>query len=207
MFIVYELDRWSRDLNTNFTLKYCLFGVDHDKYVYTGYSIGFDSHSEFSLPDGSIDKNVIIFGVDMSLSVHIYNKEKDISFLGIGPTKGLDDTTLTSEAQYSINFSRSNRKWCLSLHYNGSNSFVFVNATKRCQVLQKYKNMAKNSEIKPYPFCLGNISKDFTANSIKKTGLNGCVYDFPVEYIIDTSKIINIHKYLMKKHEIKQCLE
>ena len=45
---------------------------DPDKYK---YSIGFDSHSEFSLPDGSMGKMVIIFGVDMSSSVHIDNKE------------------------------------------------------------------------------------------------------------------------------------
>ena len=62
--------------------------------------------------------------------MHINNKKKDVLFLVIGPTQGLDDTTLTAEAQYSINFSRSNRKFCLSLHYNGSNSFLFVNATK-----------------------------------------------------------------------------
>ena len=86
--------------------------------------------SEFSLPDGSMGKNVIIFGVDMSSSVHIDNKKKYFLILGKGPTQGLDDTTLTAEAQYSINFSRSNRKICISLHYNGSNSFLFANATK-----------------------------------------------------------------------------
>ena len=63
----------SRDLNYDFTLKDCLVGgvklaknSDPDKYVYTGYGIGFDSRSGFSLPDVSMDKNVIIFGVDMS---------------------------------------------------------------------------------------------------------------------------------------------
>ena len=76
-----------------------------------------DSNSEFSLRDGSMGKNVIIFGVDMCSSVHIDNKRKDILILGIDPTQGLDDTTLIAEAQYSINISRSNRKFCLSLHY------------------------------------------------------------------------------------------
>ena len=56
--------------------------------------------SEFSLPDGSVGKNVIVFGADMSSSVHIDNKKKDILILGKGPTKGLDDTTLIAEAQY-----------------------------------------------------------------------------------------------------------
>ena len=65
----------------------------------------------------------------MSSSVHIYNKKKDI-LISLGPTQLLDDTMLTSEGQYSISFSRSNRIFFLSLHYNGSNSFSFVNATK-----------------------------------------------------------------------------
>ena len=66
--------------------------------------------------------------------MHIDNKKKDILILGKGATQGLDDGMLTGEAWYSFNFSRSNRWFCLSLHYNGSNSFLFANATK----LQKY---------------------------------------------------------------------
>ena len=105
---------------------------------------------------------------------------------------------MTAEAEYSINFSRSQRKFCLNLHYNGSNSFLFVNATKI------YRFKAKNSDITPYPLCLGNISKDFTANNVKKTGLNGYVYEFSVDYnIIDTTNFINIHKNLTKKHDMK----
>ena len=53
-------------------------------------------------------------------------------------------------------------------------------------------------------FFSGNISGDFSAISMKKTGLNGFVYDFPVDYrAFDTSNIIDIHKYLIKKHDIK----
>ena len=81
---------------------------------------------------------------------------------GESPTQGLYDTTITVEAKYSINFSILNRKPCLCLHYNGSNSFLFVSATKI------YQFKAKDSEIKPYPLCLGNISKYFTANNTKK---------------------------------------
>ena len=102
MFIVYELDTWSRDLYSNFTLKDCLFGgiklainVDSDKYVHSGYNIGFDSCSEFSLPGGRVDKNIIIFEFDMSSSVHIDNKKKDMLILVKGPTQRLDDTTLS----------------------------------------------------------------------------------------------------------------
>ena len=57
-------------------------------------------------------------------------RKKDIFALVKGPTQGIDYTTLTAKAQYSINFSRSSRKFHLSLHYDGSNSFLFVNATK-----------------------------------------------------------------------------
>ena len=195
LFIVYELDTWSQYLNADFTLKDCLFGAvkitknaGPDKYVYTAYGTGFDSRSEFPLPDGSMGKNGTIFGADISSSVHIGNKGKDILILVFGPAQGLDDTTLTAEAQYSINFSRSNRKFCLSRYYNGSKSFLFVNTTKI------YQFKVKDSEIKKYPFCVGNISKDFTANNMKKTGLDGYVYEFSVDYnIIDTSNIIDIH--------------
>ena len=75
-------------------------------------------------------KNVIIFVVNMSSSVHIDSKKEDTLILGKSPAQGLDDTSLTAEAWNSINISRSNKKFCLSLHYNGSNRFLFVNATK-----------------------------------------------------------------------------
>ena len=99
-------------------------------------------HSLFSLPYFDWDKNVITFGVDTSSSLHSDNKGKDILILGKGPTRGLDDTKLSAEGQYSINFSRSNRKKFLSHYNNGSNSFLFVNATKICQF--KVKDSEKN---------------------------------------------------------------
>ena len=114
LYICYELDRWSKDLDTDFTLANWLFGsvkltknADPDKYKYSGYGIGFDSRSEFSLPDGNYGKYVVIFGADMSSSVHVDNKETDILVLGKGPTQGLDGTTLTAEAKYTINFTKS----------------------------------------------------------------------------------------------------
>ena len=89
----------------------CLFGsakltrnADLHKYRYSGYGIGFDSRSEISLPEINMEKNVIIFGADMNASVHIDNKGKDTLILGEGPTQGLDDTILTAEAIYPINF-------------------------------------------------------------------------------------------------------
>ena len=82
-------------------------------------------------------KNVIIYAVDMRPFVYIDNKKKDILILGCGPAQGLDDTTLTAEAQYFISFSRWTRKFCLSLCYNESSNFLFVNATKNIKSKQK----------------------------------------------------------------------
>ena len=93
LYISYILNPWLRNLNIDFTLKNCLFGsvkvtknADPDKYKYSGYEIGFDSRSEFSFIDGSVGKNVIIFGADISSSVNIDNENKDILILGEGPT-------------------------------------------------------------------------------------------------------------------------
>ena len=106
-------------------------------------------------------KNVTIFGADMSSSVHIDNEGKDILVLGEGPTQGLDDTTLTAEAKYPINFSQSGKRFVLSLHHNGSNSFLLVNSTKI------YQFKSKDSEMKNNALCLGNISKHFKINNLK----------------------------------------
>ena len=86
--------------------------ADPNKYSYSEYEIGFGSRSLFSIPNFSWGKNVIIFGVDMSSSEHANNKNKDILILGKGQTQGLENTTLTAEAEYSTNFSRSQRKFC-----------------------------------------------------------------------------------------------
>ena len=66
----------------------------------------------------------------MNLSVHIDSKNKDILILVEGPTQRLDDIILTAKAKYPINFTQSGKGFVLSLHYNGSNSFLFVNVTK-----------------------------------------------------------------------------
>ena len=95
----------------------------------------------------------------------------------------------------SINFTENNKKFCLSLHYNGANSYLFVNSTK----IHKFK--AKDSETVTYPLCLGNISKDFSVDNMKKTELNEYVYDFSVDYdAIAVDDILDIYKYLMKKN-------
>ena len=87
------------------------------------------------------------------------------------------------------------------MHYNWANSYLLVNGTE----IIKFK--VKDSEIVTTPFCLGNISKDVSVDNMKKTGLNEYVYDFGVDYdAIAVDDILDIHKYFMKKHDIKQCL-
>ena len=145
---------------------------------------------------GGFGSNVIIFGVDMSSSVHVDNKKKNILILGKGPTQDLEHT-LTAEKMYSINFTAIKNKFCLNLHYNGANSYLFVNGTE----IHKFK--AKDSEIVAAALCLGNISKGWSVDTMKKTGFNGHVYEFSVDYdAIAVDNILDIHEYLMKKNKM-----
>ena len=113
-----------------------------------------------------------------------------------GPIQGLKHT-LTVEEINSINFTVMNKKFCLSLHYNGANSYLFVNG------IEIYKFKAKDSEIVASPLCLGNISKDWSVDNMKRTGFTGYVYDFSVDYDPTAADDIkDIHKYLMKKNNI-----
>ena len=98
---------------------------------------------------------------------------------------------------YSINFIVTKNRFCLSLRYNGANSYLFVNGT------EIYKFKAKDSEIVATPLCLGNISKEWSLDNMKKAGFNEHVYDFSVDYdATDVDDISDIHKYLMKKNNI-----
>ena len=133
----------------------------------------------------------------MSSSIHVDNKKKDVLILGEGPTPGIDNTTLTAEKNYSISFTEFRNNFFLRLHYNGANSYLFINGIE----IDKFK--AKDSETNAIPLCLGNISKDFSIDNMKKTGLNGYVYVFSADYdVIAVDDILDIHKYLMKKKGI-----
>ena len=137
-------------------------------------------------------------GANMGPSGNTDNRKKDILLLATGLMQGLDDTSLTTEKQYSI-------KIILSLHYNRMNSYKIVND------VETYKFKAEDSEI-PAPLCLDNVSKDFSVDNTQKAGLYEYIYDFLVSYdIIDVVDLLQIHKYLMKKHSawiylLKICL-
>ena len=128
----------------------------------------------------------------MSFTTHIDNKKIHISTRKRSNTR--IRTYLNCRKMYSINFTVTKKKFCLNLHYIGSNSYLFVNGT------EIYKFKAKDSEIVATPLCLGNISKDWSTDNMKRTGFNGYVYDFSVHYdATDVDDIKDIHKYLMKK--------
>ena len=135
--------------------------------------------------DGKYALNLTIFGCDIS------DSKNHILVLGKESIQ-INETTIKAEKIYPTKFistGSNNKKVVLSLHYNGDDSYLFVNS------IQQAKFKTTNSEILPNPICLGNISE----NPIP-TGLNGFVYDFSVDYkTISTDEIQKIHKYLMKK--------
>ena len=204
IYIVYKSS--PKTINSNFLFKNCLFGAvkitnatnsDTDKWQYSGYGVGFDSKGEFTHPDGGDGKNVIIFGADLSNSKHANNKTKYVLVLEREFIQKMNDTTIYAERMYSPNFTVDNKIFCLSFHYNGDNSYLFVNGK------QVIKFKAKNSELIKCPMCLGGLSKDYNKNSRKDTGLYENVNDFSVNYsAITNDKIVDIHNYLMKKNNI-----
>ena len=118
------------------------------------------------------------------------------------PTTHRLEHTLTAEKIYSINFTVTKKKLCLSLHYNGANSHLFVNGKK----IAKFRS--NDSEIVASPLCLGNIYKGWLTDNMKQTGLNGYVYEFSVDYnnfsMINLDKAIPfVHKYFLEKYNIK----
>ena len=100
---------------------------------------------------------------------------------------------------YSFNFAAANIKFYLRLDYNGHNSYVFVNGK------EIINSTSKDSQIVAYPLCIGGLSEDFSPANTHKTGLSGYIYDFSVDYwAIANDKILEIHKYLMKRNNIME---
>ena len=102
-------------------------------------------------PIGGSGLNIIIFGVDINFSVHVYNTKKDISIRSQRSYTRIRWYYTNCIKRYSINFAATRTKFCLGLDYNGSNNYLFVDGTKTI----KFK--AKDSEIVATPLCPGNI--------------------------------------------------
>ena len=207
IYIVYSLSQ--KTINSDNVLQNCFCGAikvtkpgyttDTDKYIYSGYGLGFNSTGQFSHPQGGMARNIIIFGVDLSNSVHATNKTQNNLILGHGLTQEVNNTTIYAEKVYSANFSEENKIFCLSLHYNGDNSCLFVNGKE----VTKFK--AKKSEIKANQLTLGSISTsaNLSSSDIEDSKIYGNVYDFSVDYsAISNDKIQDIHDYLIKKNGI-----
>ena len=145
IYIVYKLS--SKTISSSNALKNSLFGAtevtkpnnttDPQKYIYSGWGLACDRTSQFTHPNGGWIRNVIIFGADLSKSRHILNKTQSILILDRGSVQKLTDTTVYSEKTYSPNFTIENKTFCLSLHYNGDNCYLFVNGKRLLNLKQK----------------------------------------------------------------------
>ena len=212
IYIVYKLDPIASRRDTTFTIQNALFGAmqitknaDTSKYDCKGYGICFDEGGQFdhTITEGGFAhttnaRNVLIFGVDMSFSVHATNRANHIYVMGTEFVQGINDTTIYAEKSFYRNFTDPGKKFVLSLHYNGNNSYLFVNGR------QELKFKCKTDQLVREKLCIGNFSDQWTTSESEKTGLYGKFYDFVVDYeeIAGTTKILDIHKYLMTKHNI-----
>ena len=131
-YIVYDLDAWPGNPTNNFKFRNGVFGAtnivknsDKEKYVYSGCGITFDSAGSWSFGN-DFARNVIIFGVDNSSSSYSCNRKNIFKILGESPTYGINGSFGSPEKKFSINFTKTNTNFCLSLHYNANNSYLFV---------------------------------------------------------------------------------
>ena len=204
IYIVYLIGPIINSRNTDYKVQNALFGgvkitkdaTDTSKHKYEGYGICFDEGGMFSMGNINNGRNVLIFGIHENSVIHS-NKANNIFIMGDGFLQGINDTTLYAEKIYCQNFTAVNKKFVLSLHYNGDNSYLFVNGK------QELKFKAKDNQIVKEILCLGNISDDRTSANAQKTELWGEIYDFALDYReINIGDIYNVHRYLMKKHNI-----
>ena len=179
--------------------------TDTSKYNYKGYGIYFDERGEFghAITEGGFThttdaRNVLIFRADMSFSVHATNRANHIYLMGAGLMQGINDTTIYAENNIYRSFTDFGKKIMLSLHYNGDDSYLFVNGR------QELKLKAKTDQLVKEKLCIGNLSDQWTTSESEKTGLYGKIYDFVVDYeqILGVKAIYDMHRYLMSKHNI-----
>ena len=213
IYIVYKLEPIASTRDTTFTIKNSLFGAmqitkdatNNSKNNYKGYGICFDEGSEFdhTITEGghahtTDTRNVLIFGADMSFSVQATNRANNIYLMGTGLTQGIHDTTIYAEKNFYRNFTDFVKKFMLSLHYNGDDSYLFVNGR------QELKFKCKTDQLVKEKLCIGNLSGQCITSESEKTGVYGNIYDFVVDYeqIVGVKAIYDMHRYLMTKHSI-----
>ena len=134
----------------------------------------------------------------MSFSSHVNNKANNIYVMGKDFVQGINDTTLHAGKEFHNNFTDPGKIFVLSLHYNSSNSYLFLNST------QELKFKSKADQILKEKLCVGDLSSEWTVVNSTKTSLYGNVYDFVVDYqgIDGIKQICDMHRYLMIKHDI-----
>ena len=210
IYCVYKLDPLASTRDKSYTIQNALFwamqitkdATDYDKNNYKGYGICFDERSEFghTITEGGFAhttdaRNVLIFGADMSFSVLATNRANHIYLMGTGLMQGINDTTIYAEKNFYRNFT----DFVLSLHYNGDDSYLFVNGR------QELKFKCKTDQLVTEKLCIGNLSDQWTTSESEKTGLYGNIYDFVVDYeqILGVKTIYDMHRYLIIKHNIR----
>ena len=210
---IYSVYPTASTRDTSFTILDALFGAmqitknatDNSKNNYKGYGICFDKRIQFghSITEGgrthiTNGRNVFIFGADMSFSIHRTNRANHIYVMGDGFTQGIHDTTLYVEKEYYRNFTEPDVTFVLSLHYNGDDSYLFVNGR------EELKFKCKTDQLVKEKLCIGYLSDQWTTSESEKTGLYGNIYDFLVDYeqILGVKAIYDIHRYLMTKQNI-----
>ena len=206
IYCIYKLDLISTSRDDTFSLQNALFGAmqitknaDTSKYKYKGYGICFDGDALFNVGNINNGRNVVIFGVHEDSVIHSNNKANNIFLMGDGFVQGINDTTLYAEKMYSKCFTQPSIKFVLCLHYNGNNSYLFVNGKQELKFKAKTENLVKEKS------CIGNLSDKWSKSESEKTGLYGNIYDFVVNYkpIVGVDPIYDMHRYLMIKHNIK----
>ena len=111
--------------------------------------------SEGGRPHITNGRNVLIFGADMSFSIHKTNRANHIYLMGDGLTQGINDTTIYVEKKYFRNFTEPDVKFVLSLHYNGDDSSLFVNGRRELKFKCKTDQLVKEK------LCIGNLSNQW----------------------------------------------
>ena len=182
IYCVYQIEIISSNRDDTLMVQNALFGAmqitknaDTSKYKYKGYGICFDEGGLFSIGNINNGRNVLFFGVHEDSVIHANNKANNIFVMSDAFVQGINDTTLYVEKIYSRNFTQPSTKFVLSFHYNGNNSYLFVNGK------QELKFKAKTESLVKEKLCIGNLSDKWSTSESEKTGLYGNIYDFIVD--------------------------